>query len=213
VPSILTDATASYCSRMQPAADDLVEEMEAQAEEERIPIASRDVAHLQAILARATDAERALEFGTAIGYSTLHVARTGTEVVSLEIDEDRIADARAYLDRGDVLDRVEIRQGPALETLSELSGPFDLVFVDAVKAEYREYLDRSLPMLRPGGLVVADNLLWSGDVAADDDEVDEGRRESTEALRAFNEYFLNHEQLDAILSPLGDGTGLAVKIE
>jgi predicted O-methyltransferase YrrM len=58
-----------------------------------------------------------------------------------------------------------------------------------------------------------DNLLWSGDVAADDDEVEEGRRESTEALRAFNEHFVNHEQLDAILSPLGDGTGLAAKVE
>lgn len=213
MPSILTDATASYLEQMQPPADELVLEMEAQAADEGIPIASRSVAHLQAILARAMNADRALEFGTAIGYSTLHVARAGTDVVSLELDEDRIDDATRYLDRAGVLDRVEIHQGLALEALEQVDGPFDLVFVDAVKEEYRDYLNRSLPMLREGGIVVADNLLWSGNVPADDGEVEEGRRESTEALRAFNEFFVGHEQLDAIVTPLADGTGIATKIE
>lgn len=212
MPSILSEATASYLEGVEPPADDLVEEMEAQADEEGIPIAAREVAHLQAMLTRTMDADRVLEFGTAIGYSTLHVARTGTEVVTLELDEDRIADAREYLRRDGVLDHVEIVQGPALETLDEVSGPFDVVFLDAVKEEYRDYLDRTLPMLREGGMVVADNLLWSGNVPADDEDVDESRRESTEALRAFNGYFVGHDQLDAIVTPLADGTGLATKV-
>ena len=213
MPAILTDETAEYLATIQPPADELVEEMETHASEEDVPIAAREVAHLQAILVRATGANRVLEFGTAIGYSTLHVARAGAEVVTLELDEERIAAAEEYLERGGVSDRVEIVRGPALDTLEKLEGPFDIVFLDAVKQEYADYLDRSLAMVPRGGLVVADNLLWSGNVPADDDEVPESRRESTEALREFNEYFVSHEQLDAVVTPLDDGTGIATKTE
>jgi len=198
---------------MEPPADDLVAEMEAHAERDGIPIADRSVAHLQAILARATDADRALEFGTAIGYSTLHVARTGTRVVTMEVDDERIGAASQYLERAEVRDRVDIVRGPALETLPDLDGPFDLVFLDAVKEEYEAYLDLALPMVPEGGMVVADNLLWHGNVPADDADVEEGYEESTEALRRFNETFVGHDQLDAIVSPLGDGTGIAVKTD
>jgi len=213
MPGILTTETAAYLEAMQPPADDLVEEMEAQADREGIPIAGRSVAHLQAILARASDADRVLEFGTAIGYSTLHVARAGTDVVTMEVDADRIADAESYLERAGVRDRVDIHHAPALTVLDEVSGPFDVVFLDAVKGEYEQYLDRTLPMVPVGGLVVADNLLWDGDVPANDADVVEGRRESTAALRAFNERFVGHDQLDAIVSPLGDGTGIATKVD
>jgi predicted O-methyltransferase YrrM len=213
MPAILTEETAKYLAAMQPPADDLVEEVEAHAERERIPIASRSVAHLQAILARATDADRVLEFGTAIGYSTLHVARTGAEVVTMDVDEERIAAAEEYLERGGVRDRVHIHHAPALDVLDDVDGPFELVFIDALNGEYEQYLERSLPMVPEGGLVVADNLLWDGSVPADDADVDPARRESTAALRAFNEVFLNHDRLDAIISPLGDGTGIATKVD
>lgn len=211
MPSILTAETAEYLAKMRPAADEIVTEMEAQATDERIPIADRSVATLQAILTRAMDADRVLEFGTAIGYTTLHLARTGTEVVTLEIDPERIADAEAYLERAGVRDRVTIIQGPALETVEGVAGPFDLVFIDAVKSEYEAYLDRSLPMVREGGLVVVDNLLWQGNVPAADADIADGREASTAALRAFNETFLDHGRLEAIISPQGDGTGIAVK--
>lgn len=211
MPSILTDATAAYLEEMQPPADEIVSEMEAQAEEESIPIADRSVAHLQAILARAMDADRALEFGTAIGYSTLHVARAGCDVVTLELDPDRIEDAGEYLWRAGVRSKVEILEGPALETLGDVEGPFDLLFLDAVKTEYEQYLERALPMLRPGGMVLVDNLLWHGQVPTE--PTSEDYVDSTEALREFNETFLNHPDLDAIISPLGDGTGIATKLE
>lgn len=213
MPAILTEETATYLAEIEPPADGLVEEMEAHAEREGIPIASRSVAHLQAILARVSDADRVLEFGTAIGYSTLHVARTGAEVVTMDVDGERIAAAEEYLERGEVRDRATIHHGPALEVLDDVEGPFDIVFVDAVKGEYEQYLERSLSMVPVGGLIVADNLLWSGNVPADDADVEERRHESTAALRAFNERFVEHDQLDAIVSPLGDGTGIATKVE
>lgn len=212
MPAILTEETASYLEAIQPPADDLVAEMERHAERDGVPIADRSVAHLQAILARAADADRVLEFGTAIGYSTLHVARTGAEVVTMDVDEDRIAAAEGYLERAGVRDSVDIHHGPALEVLDDLSGSFDVAFLDAVKGEYERYLERTLPMVPVGGVVVADNLLWSGDVPADDADVPDGRMESTAALRTFNEAFVGHDQLDAVVSPLGDGTGIATKV-
>ncbi|WP_049928301.1 O-methyltransferase [Halopiger goleimassiliensis] len=231
--NILTDVTADYLTSMEPPADDLVAEMEAHADDDGIPIARRSVATLQAILARGTDADRALEFGTAIGYSTLHVARTGTDVVTTEVDADRIDAAVDYLER-DGIDvqvtddpatvdaeptgdgAVTIVEGPALETVPELDGPYDLVFLDAIKSEYEGYLNESLPMLREGGMVVADNLLRGGRVAAaaTDDETDDieaAYGSSAAALREFNETFVDHDALEAIVSPQGDGTGIAVK--
>jgi caffeoyl-CoA O-methyltransferase len=200
MPSICTDATERYLASMAPPADDLVAEMEAHAAEDDIPIADRSVAGLQVILARATDADRALEFGTAIGYSTLHVARTGTDVVTTEVDRARIDAAVDYLRRGEIEVQVTddpasvtpeptgegsvvIVEGPALETISELSGKFDLAFLDAIKEEYEEYLSGALPLLPEGGVVVADNLLRHGNVPANDTDVEERWAESAAALR------------------------------
>lgn len=209
-PAILTGVTEEYLRSIRPDADDLVEEMEAHAREEGIPIASRDVASFQAILTEATDAGRALEIGTAIGYTTIHLARTGCEVVTLERDAERIAAAREYIDRAGVADRIEIVEGDALETLAELDETFDLAFVDGLKTEYAEYLDLALPLVRSGGLIVVDNLLWSGRVpeAAHAGNAD---ADSTAALVEFNETFVNHDDLSALVMPLGDGTGIAVK--
>lgn len=209
MPETLTDATRTYLDSLAPEVDDLLAEMEAHAERDGIPIADRQVAHLQAMLARATGADRALEFGTAIGYSTIQIARTGCEVVTLELDEGRIADAQDYIERAGVEDRVTIVQGPALETLPDLEGPFDLAFLDAVKTEYEAYLDHVLPMVPSGGVVLADNLLWHGQVPTE--PIDDSWRDSTEALRAFNERFTTHPELDALVLALGDGTGIGVK--
>lgn len=210
MPSILSDLTAAYLSSIEPPADDLIEEMEAHARRESIPIASREVATLQRILAIATDADRALEFGTAIGYSTIQVARTGCVVVTMEVDEDRIAAAREYAERDGVADRIEIHERPALDALDEIRGPFDLVFLDAVKTEYPAYLDRALPMLRSGGVVLVDNALWGGEVP-DAHATGDPADESTAALLEFNETFVDHPALEAVVTPIDDGTGIGVK--
>lgn len=230
MPSIRTDLTSDYLNSVRPPADDLVEEMEAHAEADGIPIADRSVAHLQAILARAMDADRALEFGTAIGYSTLHVARTGTDVVTTEVDPDRVEAAIDYLERDGIdvaltddpqtvnsvpsgAGAVTIVVGPALETVPGLNGPFDLAFLDAVKAEYGAYLEVSLQLLPAGGVVVADNLLRHGRVAAADRGGPEQADDSVVSLLEFNEAFVSHDRLDAIITPQGDGTGIGVMLE
>jgi caffeoyl-CoA O-methyltransferase len=133
--------------------------------------------------------------------------------VSIDLDPQRLAAARAYLERAGVAERVELLEGAALDLLPRLEGPFDLVYVDAVKTEYRRYLDLVLPRLRVGGLVVIDNLLWGGKVAEPPpEEAASGEDPSTAALRAFNGYLMMHPQLEAVVLPLGDGVGLATKL-
>jgi predicted O-methyltransferase YrrM len=90
--------------------------------------------------------------------------------------------------------------------MPRLNETFDLLFIDAVKEEYQQYLDLGLPRLRSGGVVIVDNLLWGGKVAGNDAEA------STVALRAFNPYFITHPQLRSVVLPVGDGLGYAVKL-
>jgi len=209
MPSILTDLTEAYLSSVRPPADELLPEMEAQADEEGIPIAAREVARLQTILARVSGADRVLEFGSAIGYSSIQLARVGCEVVTMDVDPGRIADAREYARRDGVADLIEIHEGPALAVLDEVEGPFDVAFLDAVKTEYPDYLERSLPMIPEGGLVVVDNTLWSGAVP-EYHETGDPRDEATEVLHEFNAEFVEHDRLDAVITPLGDGTGIGI---
>jgi predicted O-methyltransferase YrrM len=122
-----------------------------------------------------------------------------------------LAAARGYLERGGVADRVELVEGEALDAVARLQPPFDLAWVDAAKADYRRYLDRLLPLVTVGGLLVFDNVLWHGRVAepADDGEEDA----AADHLRAFNGYLMIHPQLAASVLPLGDGVALAAKLK
>ncbi|HZF11645.1 MAG TPA: O-methyltransferase [Thermoanaerobaculia bacterium] len=198
-----------YLERALPPRDPLLAEMEAVGGREDIPISDPEVGRLLEVLARASGARLIVEVGTAIGYGTLCLARGAPEarVISIDTDRERLARARAYLERGGVAERVELIEGKALEVLPHLPGPIDLAYVDAVKTEYRRYLDLLLPRVRVSGLLVFDNLLWKGHVAEPPEEDDA----NADALRAFNGYLLIHPQLRASLLPLGDGVGLATK--
>jgi predicted O-methyltransferase YrrM len=157
--------------------------------------------------------KRALEIGMAIGYTTLHLARAAGDdglVVTIDPSDEMISAAKGYLTRAGLLPRVRIERGKALEVLPRLKDTFDLVFIDAVKEEYADYLKLCLPRLRAGGVVIVDNLLWGGQVAGEIRAPDQ--ESSTNALREFNEYFVNHPKLRAEVLSVGDGLGYAVKI-
>jgi len=209
VDAIIHREQADYLDQLLSQNDPLLAEMEAYAAEHRVPIADREVARFLEITARITGARKALEIGMAIGYSVVHLVRgmgQGGLLVTIEPSEEMIERATGYLERAGLLDRVRIERGKALDVMPNLDETFDLLFIDALKEEYWEYLDLGLPRLRTGGVVIVDNLLWGGKVAGDDDET------STVALREFNPYFINHPQLLAELLSVGDGLGYAVKI-
>ena len=212
--AILHREQAEYLDGLLPSSDALLAEMESYAAEHRVPIADREVALFLEITARAINAKRALECGMAIGYSVIHLLRgmpADGRVVTIDPSDEMIAAAKGYFTRAGIGERVQIEKGYALDVIPQLNETFDLVFIDAVKEEYQGYLDLSLPKLRTGGVVICDNLLWGGRVAGQNELED--YKTSTEALREFNPYFVNHPQLRAVVLPVGDGLGYGVKID
>ena len=211
--AILRREQAEYLDNLLPPSRGLLAEMEGYAAEHRVPIADREVALFLEITALAIKARCALECGMAIGYSVIHLARGMGEdglVITIDPSDEMIKAAEGYLERARVRERVQIEKGYALDVIPRLNETFDLVFIDAVKEEYRGYLDLALPKLREGGVVLVDNLLWGGQVAGEIRAPDQ--KSSTEALREFNQDFVNHPQLRAEVLPVGDGLGYGVKV-
>jgi len=163
-----------------------------------------------ATLVRLRGARRILELGTFTGYSSISMASAlppdGT-IITCDVDPEATGIARRYMDESGYGDRIEIRLGPALETIETLDGPFDLVFIDADKPNYKAYYEAVLPLLAENGLVIADNVLWSGRVVEDDDD------ESTRAIKEFNEHVRNDERVTSVMLSVRDGMTLVQKAQ
>jgi len=216
IDAIIQRDQAEYLEKLIPQTDPLLREMEEYGARHGVPSADREVALFVEITARAINARRSLEIGMAIGYTTVHLARAvgdageGGLVVTIDPSDEMIKAADGYLTRAALRDRVRIERGKGLEVIPQLKETFDLLFIDAVKEEYADYLKLSLPKLRRGGVVIVDNLLWGGQVAGEIRSPDQ--ESSTDALREFNKYFVNHPKLCAEILPVGDGLGYAVKL-
>jgi predicted O-methyltransferase YrrM len=211
VDAIIQRDQAEYLDTLTTQNDSLLAEMEDYAAEHRVPIADREVALFLEITARAIRAQKVLEIGMAIGYSVVHLARgmgQGGTVVTIEPSDEMINAATNFLKRASLSDNVQIQRGKALDVMPHLTDTFDILYIDALKEEYAQYLDLGLPLLRSGGVVIADNLLWGGRVAQPAANNDES---STRALREFNRYFMSHPQLRSEILSVGDGLGYAVK--
>ena len=185
---------------------------------QRMPRPSMQIGAVQGallqVLVRATGARRCLEIGTFTGYSALAVAlalpRDG-RIVCCDVSEEWTAIARRYWKRAGVAAKVDLRIAPALETLAALlkqgkAGKFDFAFIDADKANYANYYERCLKLVRRGGLIAVDNTLWGGSVVDRRD-----RTVDTRAIRAFNRKLIRDRRVDIALVPVGDGLSLAVR--
>ena len=209
---ILADHVADYLRALRPDRSEVMLKMEAVAERDGVPIVHWEAGRLLATLCRALDPV-VLEVGTAIGYSTLHMAEwlERGRVVTLEIDPDRVRQARDFLGRAGVADRVELVEGDARETIVGLDGPFDLLFIDAAKDQYATYLELAEPKLTDRAVLVVDNLLMSGEVALPPEAETRWREESLASARAFNAELLESRGWVGSVLPVGDGVGLAAR--
>ncbi len=148
-------------------------------------------------------ASRILEIGCFTGYSALSMAAAlpaGGSIVTCEVDPERAATARRHFDASPWGDRIDVRVGAALDTIAGLDRPFDLVFIDADKINYLNYYEAVLPMLADHGLIVADNVLWSGQVIDPEDQ-----SEGTVAIRAFNDRVVNDDRVRCVMATVRDG--------
>jgi len=161
------------------------------------------------LLVQAIGARRCLEIGTYTGYSALAVALAlpkDGRIICCDISEEWTAVGKPFWKRAGVEKKIDLRIGPALDTLKRLKGPFDFVFIDADKPNYANYYEACLPLVRRGGIIAIDNTLWSGWVAEKDrSDAD------TVALRAFNDKLHRDDRVALSMLPLGDGVTLALK--
>ncbi|HEV3401572.1 MAG TPA: class I SAM-dependent methyltransferase [Acidimicrobiales bacterium] len=158
------------------------------------------------MLVHLSQPERVLEIGTFSGYSALSMASalpSGGRIVTCEVDPKAAEMARRHFQASPWADRIELREGPALATIAELDGPFDLVFIDADKVEYRDYYEAVLPLLSDRGVIAVDNVLWSGRVLDPDDE-----RDDTRAIAAFNDHVTSDPRVVAVMLTIRDGVTL-----
>lgn len=171
-----------------------------------------DQAQLLALLVKLSGARRILEIGTFTGYGTLAMALALPEdgrIVACDVSEKWTAIARTHWAQAGVAGRIELRLAPALETLEQLiaageGGRFDFAYIDADKTNMQGYYEHCLTLVRSGGVIAIDNVLWSGRV------IDESDQEpGTVAIRAFNAYLRHDERIDLSLLPIGDGLTLA----
>jgi len=158
------------------------------------------------VLVSSLRARRVLEVGTFTGYSSISMALalpSGGRVITCDINEETTAIARRYAEEAGVADRIDYRLGPGVETIVQLDGPFDLVFIDADKENYINYYEATLPLLADGGLIVVDNTLWSGRVVDEEDD-----EETTRAIRALNDHVSADPRVENVLLTVRDGMNL-----
>jgi caffeoyl-CoA O-methyltransferase len=200
-----------YLYRLLPERDEVVGEMEAYAAQNDIPIIGPAVARMLALFVQVSGAKRIFEMGSAIGYSTIWLARAAGprgKVIYTDGDPEKAQRAKDYFRRAGVAKRIEVRVGNALELVKKAPGAFDLVFNDVDKHQYPDALHAALPKLRRGGLFITDNTLWSGKAArpAPLDDV------NTQGIQEFNRLVYASKKLYPVLIPLRDGVTVCQKL-
>ena len=203
-----------YLASLNRAGSPVLEAIAASGVERELPLVDAEVGALLRVLALTARARRILEIGTAVGYSGIWLAGALPPdglLITLELSEDRAREARENFARAGVADRTTILVGDAMLKIAKVSGPFDLIFLDTDKQLYGKLLDRLVALLRPGGLLVADNVLWDGEVVPGYIAEPKKRLEDTDAVRAFNERVAAHPELVTTIVPLRDGVSVSVK--
>lgn len=197
-----------YLHSLLPPRDPVLAEMEQYAQAHQVPIVGPAVGRFLASLVLMTQARRIFELGSAIGYSTLWLARAAGEGAEIHYSDGNAANAeraRGYFERAGLQDRINVHVGDALTALAETPGEFDLIFNDVDKDGYPAVLDAAPDRIRKGGLFVTDNTLWHGRVLNPENESDR-------AVDEFNQRLFNSQRLFATLVPLRDGISVGVRL-
>jgi len=209
---IIAPVQSDYIKSFRKKPDGLIEELEAYAKEHGVPILSWQSADFIEQLVLIKNPKRVLELGMAIAYTSIRIARNlkGKSVVhTIEKSTDNITVAKEFISKSGVGTKIKILEGDAVNIMPQLKKKYDLIFLDADKEDYKRLFDYSLVLLRRGGVLVVDNLLWHGFAASS--RVPQKYKESTNHIREFNKLFMNQPNLKTVIIPVGDGLGIGVK--
>jgi caffeoyl-CoA O-methyltransferase len=208
MPGILDKKVEKYLNALLPNRDAVLAEMERYARKHDVPIIGPACGRLLYLLAQISGAKRIFEMGSAIGYSTLWFARAAganAEVYYTDGDPANAARARKHFERAGVQHRIRVLTGDALELIDTVPGEFDLILIDIDKHQYPAALQKAVPRLRSGGLLVTDNVLWSGHVTGRAKDV------NTRSIQKFNKEIYASKELFPMIVPLRDGVAVCRK--
>ena len=209
---ILPPSQEEYLLKLRKENDPLILEMEDFAKEHKIPILSWQSVEFLEQLIRISKPKRVLEIGTAIAYSTIRIAgnlKKKAVIHTIEKSEDNIEKAREYIQKSGYEEKISLFFGDALSIVPQLKKKYDFIFLDADKEDYKRLFDYSLVLLKKGGIVFIDNLLWHGYAASK--RVPQNFKASTKHIRDFNLVFTSQENLKTTILPIGDGIGVGLK--
>ena len=209
MPGILNANVEKYLNDLLPKRDAVLTAMEKRAQKYNIPIIGPACARLLYFVTQLSGAKRIFEMGSAIGYSTIWLARAagdGAEVFYTDGDAENAKTAKGYIEQAGVQDRIKILVGDALKLLDETPGNFDVIFIDVDKHQYPVALKQAVPRVRQGGLIITDNTLWSGKVTRTAKDPD------TKGVQQFNKLTYGSTELFPILVPLRDGVTICQKL-
>ncbi|HEX7140388.1 MAG TPA: O-methyltransferase [Vicinamibacterales bacterium] len=214
---IVPDAIEGYLSNLNRGGDALLDEIARKGVDRKLPLVDAEVGMLLRVLATAIGARTILEIGTAVGYSGIWLAGSlppDGMLMTMEMDPARGQEAQENFKAAGLASRVSVIMGDAQRMMAKVAGPFDLIFQDGDKKLYTPMLDRLVALLRPGGLLVTDNVLWDGKVVPGyvrSAEASAERDESTLAIAEYNERVAAHPLLLTTIVPLRDGVSISVK--
>jgi predicted O-methyltransferase YrrM len=212
---IIHDPVEAYIDALHAPGDAVIREIEADGRARGLPLVQPASARLLQSLVIATGARRVLEIGTCIGYSAIWMARVlpaDGMLITIEADPDRAAAARENIERAGLGERISVIVGDASRYLHKVAGPFDLVFQDSDKQLYEPMLDRLIALMRPGGVLASDNVLWSGEVVEGYVSAPRHDADDTAALRRYNMRLASDVRLITTILPVGDGVALSVRV-
>lgn len=207
VPPYITE----YLREIIPPSEGILKELELYAEENSVPIVQPETAQLLKTLVRMTAPKRILEVGCAIGYSAILMAsESQASITTLECDENMVKIAEENIKKANLDERIYVINKDAREYFETLSGEYDMIFLDGPKAHYIYMLNDCIRLLKPGGILVADNVLYKG-MTADEEHVVKRKITIVKRLKHFIAAQMQRRELRAVLLPLGDGVTVAVK--
>lgn len=190
-----------------------IAEMERFAKEYDVPISQPETIKLIELLIKIGRLSDILEVGSAIGYSAIRMAYAGAKKIdTIEINPDAARVAKANAEKEGLSDKICVIEGDAKEILPTLNGSYDMIFIDAAKAQYNEFFTHCMRMLKPNGILISDNILYKG-MTATDELVLHRKRTIVKRLREYIDMLCSHPRLDTDILPIGDGVALSVKID
>ena len=211
---IVDERMVTYINSLDRGNTPFLNELEKKAREDRVPVIRREMQSFLKVLLQIKRPRLILEVGTAVGFSTLLMSEYAPEtcrITTIENYEKRIPIARENFRKAGKEDRITLLSGDAAQVLTTLEGPYDLIFMDAAKAQYIHFLPEVLRLLGPGGILVSDNVLQDGDLIESHFAVERRNRTIYKRMREYLYVLKNHEELETSILPLGDGVTLSIK--